>query len=468
MANFTTSGGVTWSDEEGFDAQSIIDFYNQIQANKRADSQERRAEDRLEMARDEISRVKDKESKMIQSQRFLNQAIMAHNKSGWNEEGVYTGAPGNSRATVESYLGNMRNIGQAGDAWTVSNALGTVKAKNLQDDINILNNKASIWAANNQHRKGWGGDFEDAQKEYLKKIGADKLFADYSGIVGKDQASMTMGQFAPESLAKDDSWNWKDLFSVDTGVKGAGLFWAGKTAINEMSASIARGEELKTNMGKGQELINKLDSEIKALKKDGTKAQKAQAAKVEKWTKVIKQRGYLDKATHKLLKKEADKIEELKPNLKDLKEKRQELRKAKADLKKMPTPTRTSKILKRISDISLKGKATGLGRGYLGFEAGSKLAESLGGGELTQLGSGIAAPVLAKKLIKPSNIKKLIPVISKVSPKLAQKLTLSAAGTLLPEGISTIAGIGGIMLMLNDIMELTSNPEVADVINSLE
>ena len=423
MANYTTKGAVTWSDEEGFNAQSIIDFYNQIQANKRADSQERRAEDRLEMARDEIASIKEKEAKMVQSQRYLNQAIMAHNKSGWNEEGTYTGSPGNTGTTIESYLGNMRDIGQAGDAWTVSNALGTVKAKNLQDDINILNNKASMWAANNQHRKGWFGDFEEAQKEYLKKIGADKLFADYSGIAGKEKASMAMPQFTPESLGTDDSWGWKEYLGggVATGVTlGIG----------------ARGTKILRNA------ISKFGSNPAEATKDLKRLSNMEDAVKPIYNKIVSLReAGKTKEAERILKRFKDRLPELAPKI------------------SKEAPKTASGILSKVKK---------LGKGYLGFEAGSKFAESLGGGELTQFGSGIATPALAKKLMKPSNMKKLIPVISKVSPKLAQKLTLSMAGTLLPEGISTVVGIGGIMLMLDDIIELTSNPEVANVINSLE
>ena len=174
----------------------------------------------------------------------------------------------------------------------------------------------------------------------------------------------------------------------------------------------------------------------------------------------------MDGASHTILSKMASNIpgggavavDAAKSSLKD----------AKKALKAVQEPTKTSSILKKISKLSLKSGAISFGKSMLGYQAGAKATEMAGGGEIAQLAGGITAPVLAKKLMKPANLKKLIPVIQKVSPALAKKLTLSVAGILLPEGVSTAAGIAGMLLLLKDISGYMTNPEVADTINSFE
>ena len=111
MATFNTRQGITWSDSTGFDAESIIDFYNQIQSNKRADAAETRADERLEIAKNEILQSKIKEEKLIKSQQFLNEAIMKHNKSGW-EDGKYTGISSKPGDSLES-----RSNGKYWSSW---------------------------------------------------------------------------------------------------------------------------------------------------------------------------------------------------------------------------------------------------------------------------------------------------------------------------------------------------------------
>jgi len=435
---------------------TINDLIQLADTLQRRKVEDRRYQDQRNMQLAQIAEAKNKENQVIQGQRYFNEMTSGLMKSGWDDEGKWTGEAPDTNKLVETYLDNMNNLGLVGDSALALERVGQFNQLRLQKAGMQLQSKFANWSANNPDAK------PEDKAAYLSSINADKLYSQLYGLGGPVAATELTG-ISPDVFGVKSN----KMSGLEKGGLGAaavlGSAWVGNKILNTMGDSIARGEALITSKGEGKALVAKLQKELRILKKGGTKEQIAQAAKMEKWLTAVNKRGYIDEASHTVLKREAAKL----PSL-DTAEVKAKLKDARKSLKGIKSPTTTSQILKKISKFSpgqlVKTIGGGIGSGYLG----AKAVESLGGGEIAQTAGAITVPALASKLVKPSNLNKLIPAIKKVAPKLAQKLAISAGAIVAPEAISTGLGIAGMAMMLNDIIKYMDNPEVADVIASFE
>ena len=120
------------------------------------------------------------------------------------------------------------------------------------------------------------------------------------------------------------------------------------------------------------------------------------------------------------------------------------------------------------------GKALKFGKQALPYAAGeflgSGLAEAAGyDGYVGQVAGGAAGALgfnkVMKKLASPDNIKKISGILAKKAPGVAAKLGLSAGAVALPEGISSLVGLGGLAWTAYDLMQLAQEiPELYDAL----
>ncbi len=438
---------------------TINDLIQLADTLQRRKVEDRRYQDQRNMQLAQIAEAKNKENQVIQGQRFFNDMTSGLMKSGWDDEGKWAGEAPDTNKLVETYLANMDSLGLAGDSALALQRVGQFNQLRLQKAGTQLQSKFANWSANNPDAK------PEDKAAYLSSINADKLYSQLYGLGGPVAATELTG-ISPDAFGvKSNKMSGLEKVGLGTGAV-LGSAWVGNKILKTMGDSIARGETLITSKGEGKALVTKLQKELRILKQGGTKGQIAQAAKMEKWITTVNKRGYIDDASHRVLQKEAAKLASL--DQAEVKAKKAKLKDARKSLKGIKSPTTTSQILKKISKFSpgqlAKTIGKGIGSGYLG----AKTVESLGGGEIAQTAGAITVPVLASKLIRPSNLNKLIPVIKKIAPKLAQKLALSAAAIVTPEAISTGIGLAGMAMMLNDVIKYMDNPEVADVIASFE
>jgi len=133
------------------------------------------------------------------------------------------------------------------------------------------------------------------------------------------------------------------------------------------------------------------------------------------------------------------------------------------DAKKYRIVQRGGKIAKGLKRPISAGKR--MLPGAMGFTAGQKLAEKFGGGDVSQIASGLGFGELTRRLTKPSNIKRLMPILNRVAKPIATKLGMSLTGMAIPEGLSTIAGVGGAAWAAYDIYKIMqASPEIARAI----
>ena len=359
MAKFNTRAGITWSDEQAFDAQSIIDFYNQVKANRRADAAEARAGERLEMAKDEMARMRDKEQKLIGSQHLLNDAVMKfQGQSGW-KDGVYSkGNLPNSNEITQEYLDRMDELGLAGNAAVVGPTLSNLASAQIEKDAQALKGKMMLWNEANKYKyKDWdpftgSADLERDRKAYAKSIGADALYANIMDKFGETRAIELTGM-EPKDFGEKGTFAQRN---IGAGITGTGIvggsavgLWAGNKTLKAMGDSIARGEQLIVDKGKGKELIQKLEKQVSNLKASSGKLGKNEARKVEKFIKMIKSKGFVDPAAHTVLSKlMSNPID----NTSKIKTAESKLKKQVKAVSEIGEPTTTSRILKKMKRLA--------------------------------------------------------------------------------------------------------------------
>ena len=114
---------------------------------------------------------------------------------------------------------------------------------------------------------------------------------------------------------------------------------------------------------------------------------------------------------------------------------------------------------------------------WAGAKGGSAIAEAMGGGEGAQLAAGAAGGAagiagtkltmakVAKKLADPAVMKRILPVLKKIAPKLAAKIALSTTGLVVPEGVSTALGAAGLLWSAYDLVQLANAaPEIYELL----
>jgi hypothetical protein len=219
--------------------RDIIQFADTQFQRKNA---ERKYEDQRNMQLAQLAYAKDKENKIIQSQRFLNDAVMKFKESGW-EDGIYTGenVP-DSTEVVTNYLDKMKGLGLAGDAASVSTALSQASSAQLAKDATALQFKVRSWdEANKNKYKDWNPlttnkNLEVDRQAYLKSIGADKLYSKLYGTFGEAKAMEGTG-LSPEDFGKNMSIFKEHPFMTGAGVVGAGALAYSKAGAIKDAAS---------------------------------------------------------------------------------------------------------------------------------------------------------------------------------------------------------------------------------------
>ena len=114
---------------------------------------------------------------------------------------------------------------------------------------------------------------------------------------------------------------------------------------------------------------------------------------------------------------------------------------------------------------------------WAGAKGGSAIAEAMGGGEGAQLAGGVAGGVggiagtkltmtkVAKKLADPKVMKRIMPILKKVAPKLASKIGVSTVGLVVPEGVSSALGAAGLLWGAYDLIQLANSaPEIYELL----
>ena len=398
----------------------LIQFADHLGQGKK---EERRYQDQRAMQMAQIGEQKVKERKIVQSQRFLNNAVKSFSQSGWqtdaNGNPVYSNDGPDKEEVMGKYLSEMESIGQAGDRFMLGQNLGQVNSKNIANDARKLQGVMATWDAKPENVESknavFGNKYENDRKAYLESINASGLYRKMQGLEGGAAKAMELTGLAPDDFnKKPDSW-WqfaKDnkmvtgLSGAGTVAVGAGAYYGISSAVTAMGDAIARGEELVTSKGKGKELVAKLTKDLEKLKLGGSAADAKHAAKLEKFLGMVTKRGYIDNASRIALSKVASNF----PGGEGIKAGKAALDAAEKALKDIKKPTMTSRGLKLIK-AQLPFLAPMIGSGIddkLGLEAPA--AES----------AGAVVMVAANK-------KPFLQFVAKKIPKIASKAMLAAA-----------------------------------------
>ena len=395
--------------------------------------EDRRYTDQRNMQLAAIAQQKDKENKIFQSQRFLNDAVKLFSAPTW-EDGKYVGHQGpNESDIIDSYLNNMNNLGLAGDRMTVQNTLKEMKNQRFIEDSNKVTGLVAQWEAANKGRLGDDGNpftkntYKESRQKFLKEIGADTLFSNVLGTTGAAQATQ-LTMLTPEDFTSaKEPISKMALGAGGVGVTG-GTLWAGSKIINSMNESIKAGDQLLVDKGKGKEALTKLNAELDKLKKSGSAEAKKQVSKMKKLLGMINKRGYVDTASMRVLHGMNKDIPLEGEPSKAVIKKGKEIEKAKKALDNIKKPTMTSRALKLV-------------RNQLPFLApliGAKIDDTL---ELEAPAAETAGAVIMGAAQKPSFYK----FVGKAMPKIASKAMVLAAadgplffGDLLAVGLTTV------------------------------
>ena len=461
-------------------ARDLMQFANsQFQRQQ----QKREYQDKRNMQFAQIADAKDKENKVIQSQRFLNDAVKSFSQTGWNEDGTYTNKSPNKTEAIDGYLAKMDSTGQAGDRFMINQQLSQVTSSTLMGDAQKLTGKLAQWEAANAHRKDdlkmFGGTYEKDRKAYLKQIGADKLYANLHGLGGTAKA-MELTGLAPDSFDKKDA-SWLQFAkdnklattgaAIGTAVVGGGVYKGISSVVTTMGDAIARGEELITSKGKGKELVAKLTKDLEKLKLGGSAADAKHAAKLEKFLAMVTKRGYIDNASRIALSKVASNF----PGGEVVKTGKVALDAAEKALKGLGDPTTTSNVLRFMKKIPKLGATLGIG--IAGYTIAKKLTSGLtdaavgeedskagkiagvAGGSAGALGTAAAVKAAFKTI--GDNISKkgtrwaLTRVMKRGGPALAAKFILKAGlGGIATPITSGIGTVGAAIWIASDAYEI--------------
>ena len=115
--------------------------------------------------------------------------------------------------------------------------------------------------------------------------------------------------------------------------------------------------------------------------------------------------------------------------------------------------------------------------GWAGAKGGAAIVEAMGGGEGAQLAGGavgggaalygtkLTMAKVAKKLADPKVMKRIMPALKKIAPKLAAKIAISTTGLVVPEGVSTALGAAGLLWSAYDLVQLANSaPEIYELL----
>lgn len=133
----------------------------------------------------------------------------------------------------------------------------------------------------------------------------------------------------------------------------------------------------------------------------------------------------------------------------------------------------------KLKSRPFKTKSLKLGRGLIPFGVGATYGGEFASGQAAQMGygakgqlaasfaggtaGGITATMIAKRLLSPSVVRRLVPVIAKLNAGLAAKMMVS--GGLAGTGVGTAVGLAGLAWTAWDIYQLSKQaPEIIRII----
>ena len=218
---------------------TINDLIQLADTLQRRKVEDRRYQDQRNMQIAQIAEVKNKENQVIQGQRFFNDMTAGLMKSGWDDEGKWTGEAPDTNKLVETYLGNMDSLGLAGDSALALQRVSQFNQLRLKKAGAQLQSKFANWSANNPDAK------PEDKAEYLSSINADKLYSQLYGLGGPVAATELTGISPDVFVAKNET----PYLKIGGGVIGSAVIakYGGPKALNAVRGlfkSVAQGKKI--------------------------------------------------------------------------------------------------------------------------------------------------------------------------------------------------------------------------------
>ena len=229
---------------------TINDLIQLADTLQRRKVEDRRYQDQRNMQLAQIAEAKDKENKVIQGQRYFNEMTSGLMKSGWDDEGKWTGEAPDTNKLVETYLDNMNNLGLVGDSALALQRVGQFNQLRLQRAGTQLQSKFANWSANNPDAK------PEDKAAYLSSINADKLYSQLYGLGGPVAATELTGISPDVFGAKNET----PYLKIGGGVIGSAVIakYGGPKALNAIKSAF-------NLVGKGKVLTPEKVASVKQL-----------------------------------------------------------------------------------------------------------------------------------------------------------------------------------------------------------
>ena len=351
--------------------KDVTQFLQRQQDIKRGDAKDASNMNmKLAMMADAKFKEKKQERQILQSQKFMNQAVESFDVSGWDEDGNWKPSSANPTKSRQTYLAQMESEGMVGDSAALMGQLRQFGVNRIQEDGRILTQKVAQWESDNKGKHGsndWvpGNNTYDAEKKkFLRSINAQGLYSQFANTAGIQAAvagtGLTPDDFtAPRAPLSTSVKNFLDSTTntekavaatgavIGTAVVGGGVYKGISSVVTSMGDAIARGEELITSKGKGKELVAQLTKDLEKLKLGGSAADAKHAAKLEKFLGMVTKRGYIDNASRIALSKVASNF----PGGEGIKTGKAALDAAQKAVDDIKLPTRTSNALRSLFTV---------------------------------------------------------------------------------------------------------------------
>tara|TARA_R110002167_G_scaffold158883_3_gene354290 strand:+ start:427 stop:1893 length:1467 start_codon:yes stop_codon:yes gene_type:complete len=381
--------------------KDVTQFLQRQQDIKRGDAKDASNMNmKLAIMADAKFKEKKQERQILQSQKFMNQAVESFDVSGWDEDGNWKPSSANPTKSRQTYLAQMESEGMVGDSAALMGQLRQFGVNRIQEDGRILTQKIAQWEADNKGKHGsndWvpGNNTYDAEKKkFLRSINAQGLYSQFANTAGIQAAVAGTGLTPDDFTAPrapfgtsvknflDNTTNTEKAVATTVSAIGAGVTYKTiSSTVNAIKESIATGGELLTNKGKGKELVTKLTAELQALKaKQPTKEALSKISQFEKQLAIITKRGYVDKSAWTVL----DKLKQAIPkglesavdNTKAITKGKTALEAAQKAVDDIKLPTRTSNALRSL--FTVKGFKS-LGKNVAGAGIAMAVADKVFG-----------------------------------------------------------------------------------------
>ena len=253
--------------------RDTINFLDKMQQRK---MQEGRFQQQQGVQMAQLADVKDKELKVLKSQKLLNSIGSSLVQPMW-KDGKYVSSGFDELAELERYRSGMINdVGVAPDDTIAMARMDALKKRYYTKASQTFQSKLQTWEAENPDE--WFSDYDAKRKKYVASIGGAKLYSDLTKEFGPVQAGQLLGVEIPTTKTVDASgWNPLDIYHDmqknvfgrepdDSEIAGgaailgtAGVLAGGitlKKTMNLYKDLSASGEARSVDIGKAKEAIN--------------------------------------------------------------------------------------------------------------------------------------------------------------------------------------------------------------------